>query len=72
MLANGVTYGVMAATLIAVAAYAITVGRHMEINSVKNFVRFASLQSIQILIEEVSFGSFLPTSIVSSIGLTQC
>ncbi|KAE9352904.1 hypothetical protein PF008_g5260 [Phytophthora fragariae] len=38
MLANGVTYGVMAATLVAVAAYAITMSRHMEVNSVKNFV----------------------------------
>eukprot|EP00644_Phytophthora_capsici_P009177 jgi/Phyca11/14257/fgenesh1_pg.PHYCAscaffold_6_\ len=38
MLASGVTYGVMAATLIAVAAYAIVVSRRMEINSVKNFV----------------------------------
>ncbi|GMF56718.1 unnamed protein product [Phytophthora fragariaefolia] len=38
MLASGVTYGVMAATLIAVAAYAIAVSRRMEVNSVKNFV----------------------------------
>ncbi|KAG1711446.1 hypothetical protein DVH05_008698 [Phytophthora capsici] len=38
MLANGVTYGVMAATLVAVAVYAITISRHMDINSVKNFV----------------------------------
>ncbi|KAG2905674.1 hypothetical protein PC117_g20696 [Phytophthora cactorum] len=38
MLASGVTYGVMIATLVAVAAYAIIVSRRMEINSVKNFV----------------------------------
>ncbi|OWY97367.1 hypothetical protein PHMEG_00032118 [Phytophthora megakarya] len=38
MLASGVTYGVMAATLVAVAAYAIIVSRRMEMNSVKNFV----------------------------------
>ncbi|KAG3115836.1 hypothetical protein PI124_g6103 [Phytophthora idaei] len=38
MLASGVTYGIMAATLIAVSAYAIIVSRRMEINSVKNFV----------------------------------
>ncbi|RLN55367.1 hypothetical protein BBJ29_007046 [Phytophthora kernoviae] len=38
MLASGVTYGVMIATLVAVAAYAIIVSRRMEVNSVKNFV----------------------------------
>uniref|UniRef100_H3GR35 Uncharacterized protein n=1 Tax=Phytophthora ramorum TaxID=164328 RepID=H3GR35_PHYRM len=38
MLASGVTYGVMAATLIAVAAYAIIVSRRSEINSVTSFV----------------------------------
>ncbi|ETK95534.1 hypothetical protein F441_01594 [Phytophthora nicotianae CJ01A1] len=38
MLASGVTYGVMIATLVAVAAYAIIVSRRMEIDSVKNFV----------------------------------
>jgi hypothetical protein len=39
MLASGVTYGVMIATLVAVAVYAIIVSRRMEVNSVKNFVR---------------------------------
>ncbi|KAL4133860.1 hypothetical protein PRIC2_004176 [Phytophthora ramorum] len=38
MLASGVTYGVMIATLVVVAAYAIIVSRRMEVNSVKNFV----------------------------------
>ncbi|KAE9094013.1 hypothetical protein PF010_g17269 [Phytophthora fragariae] len=38
MLASGVTYGVMIATLVAVAAYAIVVSRRMEVNSAKNFV----------------------------------
>ncbi|POM77665.1 Solute:Sodium Symporter (SSS) Family, partial [Phytophthora palmivora] len=38
MLADGVTYGVMAATLIAVTAYAIVVSQHMDVTSVKNFV----------------------------------
>ncbi|KAG7395817.1 hypothetical protein PHYBOEH_003154 [Phytophthora boehmeriae] len=38
MLASGVTYGIMIATLIAVAAYAIIVSRTMDVTSVKNFV----------------------------------
>ncbi|CAI5725516.1 unnamed protein product [Peronospora destructor] len=38
MLASEVTYGVMAATLVAVAVYAIMVSQRLEINSVKNFV----------------------------------
>ncbi|TYZ68239.1 hypothetical protein PybrP1_007906, partial [[Pythium] brassicae (nom. inval.)] len=38
MLATGVTYGVMLATLVVVAAYAIIVSRSMQVNSVKNFL----------------------------------
>ncbi|GMF14053.1 unnamed protein product [Phytophthora lilii] len=39
MLATGVTYGVMAATLVAVAAYAIIASRRMEkIDTIKSFV----------------------------------
>ncbi|RLN54400.1 hypothetical protein BBP00_00008952 [Phytophthora kernoviae] len=38
MLASGVTYSVMIATLLTVAAYAIIVSRSMDVNSVKNFV----------------------------------
>lgn len=40
MLSTGVTYGVMIATLVVVAAYAILVSRSMEVHSVKNFLRF--------------------------------
>lgn len=39
MLATGVTYGVMLATLVVVAAYAIIASRTMHVNSVKNFLR---------------------------------
>lgn len=49
MLASGVTYGVMIATLVAVAAYAIIVSRRMEVNSVKNFVRYVGLNMAKIL-----------------------
>uniref|UniRef100_M4BSP1 Uncharacterized protein n=1 Tax=Hyaloperonospora arabidopsidis (strain Emoy2) TaxID=559515 RepID=M4BSP1_HYAAE len=43
MLSSEVFSGVMAATLIAVAAYAIVVSRRMEIQSVKNFVRCVTI-----------------------------
>lgn len=43
MLATGVTYGVMLATLVLVAAYAIIVSRSMQVNSVKNFLRYVCL-----------------------------
>lgn len=40
MLSTGVTYGVMIATLVVVAAYAILASRSMDVHSVKNFLRF--------------------------------
>ena len=46
MLATEVMYGVMAATLVAIAVYAISASRRLEINSVKNFVRYEAKRNV--------------------------